>query len=142
MKPAHYSFHRARHQKIGWRREGRDISYYPNRYPVAVRRNAKSPDHYFTLTFKMTFVHKGDTHLIACMQPYSYTRLQRFLGAAASKPGAEKVVRRTLLCNTLGGLRCDLLTITDFTASDEEMAERKAVVFTGRVHPGGRMLAG
>jgi hypothetical protein len=40
------------------------------------------------------------------------------------------------LCSTVGGNRCDLITITDFESSATEIAEREVVVFTARVHPG------
>ena len=48
----------------------------------------------------------------------------------------DLVARRSLLCHTLAGHRCDLVTISDFSATAEEMANRPNVVFTGRVHPG------
>jgi cytosolic carboxypeptidase protein 2/3 len=41
-----------------------------------------------------------------------------------------------LLCKTLGGNRVDLLTITEKGGSQEEVAKRKGVVLTARIHPG------
>ena len=41
-----------------------------------------------------------------------------------------------MLCKTLAGNVCDLLTITDFTSPPEDIRNRKGVVITARVHAG------
>ncbi|GAX75978.1 hypothetical protein CEUSTIGMA_g3421.t1 [Chlamydomonas eustigma] len=43
---------------------------------------------------------------------------------------------RSLLCYTLSGHRCELLTVTDFSAPLDVVAQRECVVITARVHPG------
>ena len=43
---------------------------------------------------------------------------------------------RTLLCRSRSGNPVPLLTITDFSVAPEEIARRKYVVLSGRVHPG------
>lgn len=45
-------------------------------------------------------------------------------------------MRRRLLCRTLAGNRCDLLTITSFTDDQASMRKRRAICITSRVHPG------
>lgn len=45
-------------------------------------------------------------------------------------------MRRAPLCKTLAGNDCDMLIITNFTSPAENIAERPAVILTGRVHPG------
>jgi murein tripeptide amidase MpaA len=52
-------------------------------------------------------------------------------------------MHRNLLCKTIAGVDCELLTVTDtYTQTDEDPAaelkenKRKAVVISSRVHPG------
>ena len=40
------------------------------------------------------------------------------------------------MCQTLAGNRCEMLIITNFKSSQEDIAKRKAIIITGRVHPG------
>lgn len=56
------------------------------------------------------------------------------VGAQSRRSG--EVVRRECLCATSGGHECDLLTVTDFSASEAEIAARRVVVLSARVHPG------
>lgn len=44
-------------------------------------------------------------------------------------------VKRQVLCETLAGNKCEVLTITS-KQNPENMAKRKGVVITARVHPG------
>ena len=45
-------------------------------------------------------------------------------------------IRRTVLCRTIAGNDCDMLIITNFASKPEDIALRKAVILTSRVHPG------
>ena len=40
------------------------------------------------------------------------------------------------MCKSLAGNEMDLLLITNFESTEEEIAARKAIVLTARVHPG------
>lgn len=51
-------------------------------------------------------------------------------------PGRASILRRSLLCRTLAGLPCDVLTVTQFDSPPEELRARRAIVITARVHPG------
>eukprot|EP00658_Telonema_sp_P-2_P040747 TRINITY_DN29134_c0_g1_i2.p1 TRINITY_DN29134_c0_g1~~TRINITY_DN29134_c0_g1_i2.p1 ORF type:complete len:281 (+),score=65.69 TRINITY_DN29134_c0_g1_i2:201-1043(+) len=45
-------------------------------------------------------------------------------------------VRRRVLCQTLAGNSCDVLTISSFTGESHTLKSRRGVVLTARVHPG------
>ena len=40
------------------------------------------------------------------------------------------------MCKSLAGNDLDMLLITNFDSSEEEIAARKAIIITARVHPG------
>ena len=46
------------------------------------------------------------------------------------------LIRRETLCLSYGGNSVDLLTVTDFSLPPAEVAARKVVVLSARVHPG------
>jgi|GEM_PF-1036690 len=129
-QPCLYSFSQAETQGRGWRRAGSKLSYGPNDYTSP---GEKKSVNYYSLTFSMTFDTPNDVYLVAMCFPYSYTKLQNFLDASCSEATAT-ICERRLLCKSLGGLRCDELTITNFKSGSP--LTRPAVVFTGRVHPG------
>jgi len=45
-------------------------------------------------------------------------------------------VRKTVLCKSLAGNDVDMLIVTNFASIPEEIAIRKAIILTARVHPG------
>lgn len=110
----------------GWSRDGESISYYRNN--IKRGNGLKS---YYTLTFTYNFQHKNDTVYFAYCYPYTYSHLMEDL----QKVENLSIVNRKLLCLSIGGNRCDYLTITA-PGTPEEVKARKGVVFTARVHPG------
>ena len=50
-------------------------------------------------------------------------------------PNKDKV-RKAPLTRTLAANDIDMLIITNFASSPESIAERPAVILTGRIHPG------
>eukprot|EP00741_Cyanophora_paradoxa_P005167 tig00000863_g5009.t1 len=128
MRPLFYS-ERMAQQGVGWRRWGEDVCYYQNQ----IKRNK---GYYFTLTFKMEFPHEEDACYLAYCQPYTFTDLQTYLKALEDDPKRRNRMRRRVLCQTLAGNNCDLLTITSFACDPEALKARKGIVVTGRVHPG------
>lgn len=110
----------------GWSREGESISYFQN--GIKRGNGLKS---YYTLSFTYNFRYKNDTVYFAYCYPYTYTNLMEDL----QKIENLSIVNRKLLCYSIGGNRCDYLTITA-PGSPEEVKSRKGVVFTARVHPG------
>ena len=45
-------------------------------------------------------------------------------------------MRKTVLCKSLAGNDVDMLFVTNFGSAPEEIAVRKAIILTSRVHPG------
>jgi hypothetical protein len=96
----------------------------------------------YCLTFKVEFPCSG-LHMLCSCYPYSYSNLQQQLASLTLRcslrllqTGQPSPVVRSLLCCTLAGQRCDMLTITDFAASAAELSSREYVVLAARVHPG------
>ncbi|MFM7850974.1 MAG: M14 family zinc carboxypeptidase [Flammeovirgaceae bacterium] len=45
-------------------------------------------------------------------------------------------MRKTVLCKSLAGNDVDMLIVTNFSSIPEDIAVRKAIILTSRVHPG------
>ncbi|KAK2948338.1 putative Cytosolic carboxypeptidase Nna1 [Blattamonas nauphoetae] len=130
MQPLMYSEFLARDKGIGWHRVGEDICYYSS----PLKRKGSN---FYTLTFQLEFPYgKGDTCCFAYCFPYSYSDLQMYLEALDKDSYRKQFIRRRVMCQTLAGNNFDLLTITKFAGTAEEIRRRKAIVFTSRVHPG------
>lgn len=131
MQPVMYSESAAQSGK-GWRRRGFNIKYYRNDTMIAGQHGR----YHYSLTFSCRFEEDHDTVYIAHCYPYTYTMLQNYLTSLSQDESRSQYVRQRVLCRTLAGNVCDLLTVTKFGVSQDEMAARKGVVITGRVHPG------
>lgn len=117
--------------KVGWRRQGEKVAYYENTIPRTKKK------HYYTLSFTLTFSDHDLVHVSHCY-PYTYTDLQRYLAALDVDPDKEKRrirLKREVLCTTLAGNPCDLLTITSM-GTPEALKKRRGVIVSSRVHPG------
>lgn len=154
LQPVLYSVKEAHENNIGWRRSGRDIYYFSNQYSrgnMSSGASRSSGGCYYTLTFTLEFPHADDTYLIAHSFPYTlnthrlhmssitHSQSQSLEIVRVGKPIGGSVIRRSELCKTLGGTKCDLLTITEFdtrSCNGQELETRRAVIITSRVHPG------
>jgi hypothetical protein len=96
----------------------------------------KTQGHYYTLTFSVTFPHDNDHVYFAHSYPYTYGDLIRYLARLEVHPKQRTRFRRKELCKSIAGNTIDLLTITTFESSPEEIRKRKGVVISSRVHPG------
>ena len=130
MKPLMYSVTDARRYRRGWVRCGQDICYYQNN----MRR--KSGGNYFTLTFSVTFHYDFDTVYFTHCYPYTYTDLCGYIKKLTNDPRKKNRIRSSVLCQTIAGNDCELLTITSFPNDTEPIKGKKVIVMTSRVHPG------
>ena len=108
----------------GWIRCGQDITYRRNDYQYSKSKRSQVYS-YYTLKFSVDFEHSFDTIYLAHCYPYTYSDLQSYLGSLEASASTRRLCRRRLLCRTLAGNRCELLTITATGAdigkgSDEE----------------------
>lgn len=113
-----------------WFRDGEDILYHSN---SMYKPNTSKP--YFTVTFSYRFIHPKDTVYFAYSFPYTYTDLMKYLLSLENDQRKNSLFSRKLLCHTIGGNRCDYLTITS-SEIPEYMRNRKGVILSSRVHPG------
>ncbi len=124
MMPLLYSEKRGK-----WCRCGEDISYCRS-------KRTRTKKNVYILTFTHTFEHSKDKCYFAYSYPYTYSDLQDYLKSLQLDDVRSKCFRRSLLSLTLGGNRCDLLTITEPTSSLKELQKRKGILISARVHPG------
>lgn len=108
----------------GWNNLGDNICYYKN-------------DTAYTLTFTLTINSIDDVYL-ASQYPYTYTNLYKYLINLEKNPRVQQVMRRRQFCETLGGNRCDLITISTASSKTSYYVNKKkpAIVISARVHPG------
>ncbi|TMS04058.1 Cytosolic carboxypeptidase 1 [Larimichthys crocea] len=67
---------------------------------------------YYSLTFSTTFSHKDDVCYFAYHYPYTYSTLKMHLSKLEDLRTPQIYLRQDVLCETLGGNTCPLITIT------------------------------
>lgn len=87
------------------------------------------------MTFEYTATNDMDTVYFAHCYPYTYSDVCNLVGRTCTYPNKDKV-RKTVLCKSLAGNDVDMLIVTNFSSAPEEIAVRKAIILTARVHPG------
>ena len=90
---------------------------------------------YYTLTFTVTFKYEDDEIFFAHCYPYTYSDCTEYL-AKICNPDTKDRIRKTVLCKTIAGNDCEMVIITNFSSRAEEIALRRAVILSSRVHPG------
>ncbi|KAJ7370497.1 hypothetical protein OS493_032063 [Desmophyllum pertusum] len=131
MKPLLYSEREATASGLGWKRVGSHISYYKTssyKNPLLQREYVC-----YTLSFYMEFPHDDDTCYLAHCYPYSYTDLELYLRSIIDNPKISQHVQKEVLCKTMAGNNCYVLTVT---SSQVPESEKLGVVISARVHPG------
>ena len=102
---------------MGWTRSGSEIAYFANPYPRHVSgpggpTSGEGSSSYYTLTFTITFRRPGDTVLLAHSYPYTYADHKSHLEGLLTNRSSRRHIQHSVLCKTLSGLDCDVLTIT------------------------------
>jgi len=120
----------------GWHRAGTDCCYFRSRGEYWRPRGRARRSCFYEAAFTYTFPFDDDVVWFAYCRPYTYSRLQRLLGELETGPRTSRVVRRRLLCRTLAGNRCDVVTVTAPIASPTDLLRRKGAFISARVHPG------
>ncbi|KAB0349223.1 hypothetical protein FD754_014080, partial [Muntiacus muntjak] len=97
---------------------------------------------YYTITFTVSFPHKDDVCYFAYHYPYTYSTLQMHLQKLESAHNPQQIYfRKDVLCETLSGNSCPLVTITAMPESNYyehicQFRNRPYVFLSARVHPG------
>ncbi|XP_039988057.1 cytosolic carboxypeptidase 4 [Xiphias gladius] len=139
MQPVLYSVREALEGRPHWVRTGTEICYFRNHFCPAQDRRRET---FYTLTFTITFKHNEDVCYLAYHYPYTYSALKSHLKVLEKSLDPAKVFfRQQILCSTLAGNPCPVVTITACPASRawkdmHQLRNRPCIVLTGRVHPG------
>ena len=140
MRPLMYS-----KTQSSWIRVGTNISYketlssgkncYGN-VEESKKKKKMINSQMYTLQFTHVFENSGDLCYFSYSYPYTYSDLQIFLKNLKLMKSSVKYMRRNILCKTLAGNICDILTITEPAATLLELKSRAVIIITARVHPG------
>ena len=132
MKISLYSDLIEQNESVGWHKDGYNIKYFQNGLKKGYDNQGPQ---YYTLTFTYTFKYDQDSVYFAYSVPYTYTDLRNDLQLIESNEARAANFHRKVLCKTLAGEDCEVLTITN-KDNFEQASRRKGVVLTARVHPG------
>lgn len=83
-------------------------------------RSKGNRTYHFSVTFSVVFQHPDDVCYLAYHFPYTLTDHLEHLVELERLAKPQQCMVRQLLCRTLSGNRCDLLTITSFLREDLE----------------------
>lgn len=90
---------------------------------------------FYALTFEIMFKYDHDTVFFAHCYPFTYSDQCGILNKLCVMANKDKV-RKTVLCKSLAGNDVDMLIITNFASDPMDIAVRKCIILTSRVHPG------
>ncbi|KAJ8005972.1 hypothetical protein DPEC_G00123440 [Dallia pectoralis] len=142
MQVLMYSVQEAINGRPRWVRSGTDICYYKNHFSrSSIAAGGQKGKSYYTMSFTMTFSHRDDVCYFAYHYPYTYSTLKMHLRKLESLRTPRIYLRQDVLCQTLGGNDCPLLTITAMPESTSnhlicQFRNRPLVFLSARVHPG------
>ncbi|XP_072260180.1 cytosolic carboxypeptidase 1 isoform X2 [Pyxicephalus adspersus] len=143
MQPLMYSVQEALISRPWWVRVGTDICYYKNNFSRSSKATGgQKGKSYYTLTFTVAFPHKDDVCYFAYHYPYTYSTLKMHLQKLESLHNPQQIYfRQDVLCETLAGNGCPVVTITAMPESNYyehvyQFRNRPYIFLSSRVHPG------
>uniref|UniRef100_G3NXR8 Cytosolic carboxypeptidase 1 n=1 Tax=Gasterosteus aculeatus aculeatus TaxID=481459 RepID=G3NXR8_GASAC len=142
MQVLMYSVQDAISGRPRWVRTGTDICYYKNHFArSSIAAGGQKGKSYYTMTFSTSFSHKDDVCYFAYHYPYTYSTLKMHLSKLEALRTPQIYLRQDVLCQTLGGNSCPLLTITAMPESNSndyicQFRNRPLIFLSARVHPG------
>ncbi|XP_060091417.1 cytosolic carboxypeptidase 1 isoform X2 [Heteronotia binoei] len=143
MQPLMYSVQDALNGQPWWIRVGTDICYYKNHFSrSSAAAGGQKGKSYYTTTFTVSFPHKEDVCYFAYHYPYTYSALMMHLQKLESTYNPQQIYfRHDVLCETLSGNNCPLVTITAMPESNYyehicQFRNRPYIFLSARVHPG------
>uniref|UniRef100_A0A3Q3KPK9 tubulin-glutamate carboxypeptidase n=1 Tax=Mastacembelus armatus TaxID=205130 RepID=A0A3Q3KPK9_9TELE len=142
MQVLMYSVQEAISGRPRWVRTGADICYYKNHFArSSIAAGGQKGKSYYTMTFSTSFSHKDDVCYFAYHYPYTYSTLKMHLSKLEALRTPQIYLRQDVLCETLGGNSCPLLTITAMPESHSndhicQFRNRPLIFLSARVHPG------
>ena len=149
-----------------WSRDTNDVYYYMNDIPYLIDNNSINNDinlsnnninellsinlnsnnsnqnnnnnilnfHTLTFTFDLSKITTNPKYIyFSYCYPYTFTQLNKFVFSLKNN---KNTLRLNQIGQTLDGNPINMLVITNFNDSFEVLANKKAIIFTGRVHPG------
>ncbi|KAM3610203.1 uncharacterized protein V6R79_000588 [Siganus canaliculatus] len=142
MQVLMYSVQEAISGRPRWVRTGTDICYYKNHFArSSIASGGQKGKSYYTMTFSTNFSHKDDVCYFAYHYPYTYSTLKMHLSKLEALRTPQIYLRQDILCETLSGNKCPLITITAMPESNSndhicQFRNRSLIFLSARVHPG------
>lgn len=137
LKPLVYSTKKAEKEGAGWYRGGEEICYYQN---TIKKKNGQG--YMYSLSFMIEFPYDEDEVFLSHCYPFTYRDCKEHVeyicndNKKENRINMKDKIRKTELCKSLAGNSMDLVIITNFESDDQDIAQRQAIIITGRVHPG------
>jgi hypothetical protein len=89
---------------------------------------------YYSLTFSFNYKPNVKYYFASCY-PYTYTQLRLYLNTL-NKNCYNDIIKFGIIGKTYNKNNIPYITITNFFSSKKEIAERKCIFITGRIHSG------
>jgi cytosolic carboxypeptidase protein 2/3 len=113
---------------LGWHRGCYDIKYYASKKKPNQISSSNTTTPFYTLSFSVELNYSNDKVYFAHCYPYTYSDCLLMLKRICLPVYAKDRLRRTELVKTLAGNTVDLLMVTNFTSSQDAIAERECII--------------